>query len=45
MHRSFGIVTRPSAKATWKEVAAKGPSRAKVRVHRRKVASYHKMFV
>ena len=33
MHRSYGLATRPSAKATWKEVAAKGPCRAKARVH------------
>jgi hypothetical protein len=43
MHRSFGIETRPSAKATWKEVA-KGPSLGKVRDHLRKVANYHEMF-
>ena len=43
MHRSFGIETRPSAKATWKQVA-KGPSLHRVREHLRKVANYHKMF-
>jgi hypothetical protein len=43
MHRSFGIETRPSAKATWKQVA-KGPSLQRVREHLRKIANYHKMF-
>ena len=43
IHRSLGLATRPAAKATWKEVA-KGPCRRKVRDHRRRVTSYHKMF-
>ena len=41
-HRSFGLATRPSARAAWKEVA-RGPSKGKVKGHMRKVASYHKM--
>jgi hypothetical protein len=43
MHRSFGIEIRPSAGATWKEVA-KGPSLGHVREHLRKIANYRKMF-